>query len=179
MAFRNDPHQYGLGSKLLHWLIAVLMIAMLALGAWMVNLSYYDPWYHDALKLHKSLGISLGSVVLIELIWLLISTNPAPQTSLTSFKVFASRRVHHLLLFAMVVLPVTGYLISSSEAAAIEVFHLFSLPALWQISDDLLDLSIALHYYLAYLILALVVLHATAALKHQYIDHKGTLKRML
>ncbi len=179
VAFRNDTDQYGLGSKLLHWLIAILMISLLALGVWMVDLSYYDPWYHDALSLHKSLGISLGMVVLLKLAWRLVSPNPIPQSSLSTFEVLASRWVHHLLLFAMMVLPATGYLISSSEGAAIEVFTLFEVPALWSVSDGLRDLSITLHYYLAYLTLGFVVLHATAAIKHQFIDHKGTLKRML
>lgn len=178
MAIRNDADQYGLASKLLHWIIVALMVTLLALGAWMVNLSYYDPWYHDALKQHKSLGISLGVVVLIKLAWRVVSPMPKPQLSLNAFEVFASRQVHHLLLFAMLVLPATGYLISSSEGAAIEVFGTFSAPALWQINDSARDLSIWLHYYLAYLTLGLVILHAAAALKHQFIDRKGTLKRM-
>ena len=179
MAFRNNTGQYGLGSKLLHWLIAALMILLLALGVWMVDLSYYDPWYHDALNLHKSLGISLGIMALVKLVWRFVSPNPAPQSSLSAFEVFASRWVHHLLLFAMLVLPFTGYLISSSEGAAIEVFTFFEVPALWGVSDGLRDLSIALHYYFAYLTLGFIVLHAAAAIKHQFIDHKGTLKRML
>ena len=179
MAFGNDTNQYGLLSKLLHWLIAALMITLLALGVWMVDLSYYDPWYHKALSLHKSLGISLGMVVFLKLGWRLVSPNPAPQTSLNAFEIFASRQVHYLLVFAMGILPFTGYLISSSQGAAIEVFNAFSVPALWQVSDGARDLSIRLHYYLAYLTLALVILHVAAALKHQFIDHKGTLKRML
>lgn len=103
MPFVNRADQYGLGSKLLHWLIAALMVSLLALGVWMMGLSYYDPWYHDALKLHKSLGISLSLVVLIKLIWRFTSPNPAPQASLNAFEIFASRVVHSLLLFVMVV----------------------------------------------------------------------------
>lgn len=178
MRLANGKDQYGLVSKLLHWLIAALMITLLMLGVWMVDLSYYDPWYNDALSLHKALGISLGFAVLLKIGWLMLSPNPAPQASLSALERFASHWVHRLLLLAMVVLPITGYLISSSAGAAIEVFNLLSVPALWQVSDNLRELSISLHYYLAYLTLGFVVLHAVAAIKHQLIDHKGTLKRM-
>lgn len=61
----------------------------------------------------------------------------------------------------------------------IELFNAFSVPALWAVSSDLRDWSIALHYYLAYLTLGFALLHTAAALKHQFIDHKGTLKRIL
>jgi cytochrome b561 len=78
----------------------------------------------------------------------------------------------------MMIIPLTGYLISTSEGAAIEVFDWFSFPVLLQINERARDIAIDIHYYFAYTTLALVILHAAAALKHQFIDHKGTLKRM-
>jgi len=178
MVFHNTTSQYGLTSKILHWLVAVLMISLLGLGVWMVDLGYYDLWYHDALSLHKGLGISLGVLVLLKLVWQFISPPPPPQASLNHFERFASIWVHRLLIAATLLLPATGYLVSSSEGAAIDVFSLFRVPALWEINDTLRDQAITVHYYIAYLILGAVLLHAGAALKHQFLDHKGTLKRM-
>jgi len=179
MPYLDTSAQYGLITKGLHWLIAILIIALLGIGWWMVDLSYFDPWYHDALTWHKSLGLIVGLVVTFKLTWGLIDTPPKPQSTLSSFEKTASGLAHNTLRLAMLVIPVTGYLVSTSEGAAIEVFNWFSFPAAMQINEGARDIAIDVHYYFAYTTLALVILHATAALKHQFIDRKGTLKRML
>ena len=179
MPYLNTPDQYGLVAKLLHWLIAALIIALLGIGWWMVDLSYYDPWYHDALSWHKSLGIILGLVVIFKLLWSLYDKPPAPQVSLNSFERGASGIAHSILRWGMLVIPITGFLVSASEGAAVDVFDWFSTPAFIQVNDGVRDIAINIHYYFAYGLLGLVVLHAAAAIKHQFIDKKGTLKRML
>lgn len=59
MSFTNTPERYGVISAAFHWLSAIIVYGMFALGLWMVTLSYYDGWYHKAPKLHKSIGILL------------------------------------------------------------------------------------------------------------------------
>jgi len=175
----NNSDRYGLIAKLLHWLITALIITLMGIGWWMAGLSYYDPWYHDALNWHKSLGILVSLVVIFKLFWSVIDKAPSPQASLSGFERVTSGIVHSILRLAMLIIPVTGYLVSTSEGAAIDVFDWFSFPVLLQINERARDIAIGIHYYFAYAALALVVLHATAAFKHQFIDHKGTLKRML
>ena len=86
----------------------------------------------------------------------------------------------HWLLNALIVLvPATGYVISTSEGAGIDMFGLFELPAILGKTEALRDLAIDLHYYLAYGGIALAALHAGAALKHHFIDRGSTLRRML
>ncbi len=179
MPYKNIPDQYSLIAKLLHWLIALLIIALSGIGWWMVGLSYYDPWYHDSLNWHKSLGIIVLLMVGFKVIWSFVDKAPEPQATLNAFERIASSLVHSILRLAMMIIPITGYLVSTSEDAAIEVFDWFSFPVLLQINERARDIAIDIHYYFAYATLALVVLHAAAALKHQFIDHKGTLKRML
>ncbi len=67
MQLRNTPSRYGVISVALHWLVAIAVYGMFALGLWMVTLSYYDGWYHGAPELHKSIGVllMLGLVVRI------------------------------------------------------------------------------------------------------------------
>jgi cytochrome b561 len=178
MPYNDASDQYGLIAKGLHWLIALLIIALVGIGWWMVGLSYYDPWYHDALNWHKSLGIIVLLIVTFKIIWSFIEKAPEPQASLSTFERIASSLMHSMLRLAMMIIPVTGYLVSTSEGAAIEVFNWFSFPVLLQINERARDIAIDIHYYFAYATLTLVVLHAVAALKHQFIDHKGTLKRM-
>ena len=179
MQLKNTAEDYGLISKSLHWLIAMLIIVLLGLGWWMVDLTYYDKWNTDALNWHRSLGICVGLLVLLKLVWISITKHPQTQSSLTAFEVLASHIVHKFLLLAMVVIPVSGYFISTSEGANVEVFNWFSFPALVEISENTRDLAISVHYYIAYATLAVVVLHVSAALKHHFINKDDTLKRML
>ena len=90
-----------------------------------------------------------------------------------------AKAMHWLLNAGIVLLPVTGYLISTSEGAGIDIFGLFDVPALFEISEGTRDLAVEIHFYLAYGILALVAVHAGAALKHHLVDRGSTLRRML
>ena len=81
MPYENAADQYGLIAKVLHWLIALLIIALLGIGWWMVGLSYYDPWYHDSLNWHKSLGIIVLLIVGFKVIWSFVEKSPEPQAA--------------------------------------------------------------------------------------------------
>ncbi len=59
MQLRNTSRRYGIISIGLHWIFAVAVYGMFGLGLWMVTLSYYDGWYHQAPELHKSIGVLL------------------------------------------------------------------------------------------------------------------------
>lgn len=177
--FRNTTVKYGLVSKLLHWIIAWLIIGLIGLGWWMVGLNYYDKWYYQGLELHRVIGIIAFFMATLFLLWKIISPSPALQTSLGVYEKRTAHTVHLILLVGMFVMPVTGYVISISSGSGFTFFNLFYVPALIPISESIRDLAITLHYYFAYGAAAIVVLHAAAALKHQFIDKKGTLKRML
>lgn len=75
MQFNNTPQRYGVVSAALHWLIAIAVYGMFALGLWMVTLSYYDGWYHQAPELHKSIGVVLMMGLVIRVVWRLISSS--------------------------------------------------------------------------------------------------------
>lgn len=69
MQFRNSSARYGAISVALHWLMAIAVYGMFALGLWMVTLSYYDGWYHQAPELHKSIGILLMLGLVVRIVW--------------------------------------------------------------------------------------------------------------
>jgi cytochrome b561 len=120
----------------------------------------------------------LGLVCLL-LLWKLISPSPGLQNELKSWERLGAYLAHGLLLLAMFAIPVTGYVISTSAGKGISMFELFEIPALAPSSDALRDLAVTAHYTIAYGLIAIIVLHAGAAIKHQIIDKHGTLKRML
>ncbi|VDZ79533.1 Cytochrome B561 [Salmonella bongori] len=81
MQFKNTPQRYGVVSAALHWLTAIVVYSMFALGLWMVTLSYYDSWYHQAPEWHKSIGVLLMMALIIRIIWRFYSLPPRALTS--------------------------------------------------------------------------------------------------
>lgn len=179
MRFLNDEQRYGLVSKLLHWSMALTMIGLIWLGWYMVDLSYYDRWYNKSLAIHRSAGIVVFVIGVLLLIWKMISKSPEQLASLPNWQKIAARIVHGLLLFGVILLPITGYVISTSAGKPIDMFGYFEIPPFIVVSQGLRDLAIACHFYLAYGVGVIVLGHAGAALKHQFIDRDGTLAKMI
>jgi len=179
VALRNTPEQFGALSKLLHWLIAVLIIGLIALGWYMVDLTYYDRWYNTSLELHKALGMLALVLAVTKITWTLGDTTPEPAPTIRPWELRSAHAMHRTLYVMMLLLPLTGYVISTSAGDPISFFGLFGIPALIPQSDGLRDLAVEVHYYAAYATAALIALHVLAAFKHEFIDRDGTLRKML
>ena len=179
MQFKNSSQRYGVVSATLHWLVAIAVYGMFALGLWMVTLSYYDGWYHQAPELHKSIGILLMMGLVIRVIWRLFSPPPAALASYSRLTHIAAAMGHlalYLLLFSIVI---SGYLISTADGKAISVFGWFDIPATVANAGAQADLAGSLHLWLAWTVVILSLLHGLMALKHHFIDNDDTLNRML
>ncbi|UYK99055.1 cytochrome b [Pantoea stewartii] len=179
MSLTNSSTRYGLLTIFLHWSMAVVIYAMFALGLWMVGLSYYDSWYHNAPDIHKSIGVLLMLALVIRLVWRVLSPLPEPLRSYSPAVRFAAVFVHWLLYSLLIALLLSGYLISTADGKPVSVFGWFSLPALFSGAGEQADLAGNIHLWLAWSIVVLSVLHGLAALKHHFIDRDITLKRML
>ncbi|MEM7466659.1 MAG: cytochrome b [Pseudomonadota bacterium] len=179
MKLHNTAETYGVVTKLLHWVMAGLMIGLIWLGWYMVDLTYYDRWYNKSLEFHKSFGLVVFAVGLILIIWKQLSPAPELPQKLPKWQKIAAKAVHFLLLLFVLLLPVTGFLISTSAGKSVSFFTWFDLPPVIEVDEGLRDIAISTHFYLAYGVLMLVLLHAGAAIKHQFIDRDGTLARMI
>ncbi len=175
---RSTDTRYSVITRILHWVVALLIIGLIGLGWWMVDLSYYDRWYNRSLELHKSLGMVALAVAAVKIAWAIYDGRPGFADGIKAWERTAATATHHLFYLLMLLIPVTGYVISTSAGDGISVFGLFEIPALLPISERLRDLAIELHFWLAYGTAVLVVGHALAAFKHQFIDRDGTLRRM-
>ncbi|MBI2993056.1 MAG: cytochrome b [Gammaproteobacteria bacterium] len=179
MLFRNSPDRFGLVTKLFHWLIAALIIFLIWLGWYMVDLTYFDRWYNESLEWHKSLGMLVFGLAVLKIGWQAYSPTPQNPAPLKPWERTAAAVMHFTLLAVMALLPVTGYLISTSAGKGVAVFGLFEIPPLVKGDETLRDLAIEVHFYLAYGTALLLIGHAGAALKHEFLNRDGTLKRML
>ena len=176
--YKNTSENYGLVAILFHWLSAIVIFGLFGLGYWMVDLNYYSEWYRTAPHIHKSLGLLLLLATLIRLAWKL--ANPVPKAiGNNKYEKLAAHAAHLVLYMLLFVILISGYLISTADGRAIEVFTWFSVPSVGELFDDQEDLAGVIHEYSAYVIIALALLHALAALKHHFISRDNTLIRML
>ncbi|MCO4322570.1 cytochrome b [Aliidiomarina quisquiliarum] len=178
MRIKNSPSAYGLVSIILHWLIAIVVLGMFALGYWMVDLGYYNPWYHKAPALHKSIGVVLFALLAFRVIWRFTNQPVQPVASHSPW-VRTGAKIAHLLMYVMLFTIVfSGYLISTADGAGVLVFGLFEVPATLQGLPDQADLAGFIHKYVAWALMVTVFIHAVAALKHHWFEGDETLVRM-
>jgi len=174
---RNTTTSYGWISIGLHWLMAVAIFAMFALGFWMTTLTYYDRWYHDAPDIHKAIGVLLLLLLVLRLLWRLYNTRPdlmgAGWEQMVALSV---HRLHYVLMFTVLI---SGYLIPTAAGVGIDVFGLFTMPATLTFDQQQADWIGRIHQAAAWAMMGLAGLHAGAALKHHVIDKDTTLLRML
>lgn len=176
--WKNTETNYGIIAISLHWLVALVVFEQLALGLWMVELTYYDPWYRTAPSLHKSIGVLLFIVLVVRLGWRYHNPHPSAVPGVGEFAQRLAVSAHRLLYALLFLVMLSGYFISTADGRAIEVFKLFSVPALWSGIPNQEDIAGEVHFVLAMLLVTLVAIHIIAALKHHYIDRDATLKRM-
>lgn len=177
--WRNSAEGYGRVSRLLHWSIALGIFGLVGLGWYMVGLTYFDPLYHTALSWHKAVGMAVLLLGALFLAWKLISPSPPHPASLGRLQQQAAGTVHVVLVLMILTIPLTGYLISTSDGKPIELAWGLAVPALFTVETWLRDLAIEVHFWCAYGTAILAMGHAGAALKHQFIDRDGILSRML
>jgi len=165
--------------RLIHWLMAVTIVGLFGLGFWMVELTYYSEWYRTAPHVHQSIGFLLLFAWVIRIIVLTVQGKPKALNSHSQLEIHAAHFVHFALYLLLVMLFISGYLISTADGRGIAVFHWFEIPGIGELFPGQADIAGLIHEYSAYTLIALVVLHALGALKHHFIDKDGTLNRML
>lgn len=178
MALKNRTQAYGWVSIALHWIMAVLVIGLYFLGEYIVDLSYYDVEYKTMPALHKSFGALMFLLLLMRIVWTLSHTRPRPATGASRAEVVMAKLAHFMIYILMIIIPLSGYLISTADGRPIEVFSLISIPAIETGLERQEELAGQVHAISASILMLLVVVHALAALKHHFINRDETLIRM-
>jgi cytochrome b561 len=169
--------RYGNAAIVLHWLTAALIVANLLLGISMVPLPITPKklhWY----AWHKWIGITVFLLACLRLAWRRFSPPPLPVAMPEWQRRGAA--LSHLLLYALLlVIPVSGWLYSSSTGVQVVYLGLIPLPDLVPNDKALAHVLRQTHVALNFTLFALVCVHSGAALKHHFIDRDPALTRML
>ncbi len=179
MQVRNSADRFGVVTIGVHWLVAATVFGLFGLGYWMVDLTYYDEWYRKGPDIHRSIGILLMMVMVLQLGWRFLNPVPRPLPNHSRFEVLAARGAHLLLYVLVFVAMISGYLISTADGSSISVFDWFDVPSVTGRTEDLVDTAGLVHYWSTWALVVLAGLHGLAAIKHHLIDRDNTLRRML
>ena len=163
---------------LLHWLTAVLVVALFALAESWDFLRHGSPLRKELHSIHISLGIVLALVVTLRLGWRATRGRRLLSVS-AGLMAFAGKAIHHALYLLLAAQIVLGFLLRWAQAEAFMFFGLFPIQFA-TVKDRALSHALGdLHNIAAWIIIVLAGLHAAAALMHHYILKDGVLKRML
>lgn len=180
MALKNTPDHFGLVSRANHWVTAFAFILAILIGIYAENFMEKGEARSDLFQLHFSLGVAIFALMMLRIIWLKISPNPLPLGD-NRKEIIIAHIVKGFLYLAMLMLPITGYVMVSLKGIDIQVFGQFVLPNMFEVDKESPLRSIAkfMHVNGAYFIMAILALHIAGALKHHFILKDHTLLRML
>jgi cytochrome b561 len=162
--------------RLLHWLMAVCILAMLFIGVGMV--STVMPKYLALVSIHKPLGIAILVLALVRLAVRWRCGTPSLPVDLPEPMKLAAQLSHYALYILMIGMPLLGWGMLSAAAYPIVLFGGAHLPAILPQSDGLHTLLWDAHFYLAFVFFALVLLHVAAALFHALVRRDGVFDAM-
>ena len=186
MGTGNTATSWGWPARLLHWVMAALILFQLGLGFRMVRLvsDVYEKF--GLYQTHKSWGFVIFTLALVRILWR--ATHKPPELpGHTSPLEAALARGAHLALYLLIVLqPITGWLLASASPLQDTyglknmVFAWFELPDPFQPGSKALNDRLAsVHAWTAFAMAVILAGHVTAALRHQFIRRDGLLRRMI
>jgi cytochrome b561 len=166
--------RYNAGARAFHAAIAVLVVTNLALGLG-----------HDALEdtfnvmpLHKSIGITVLGLSVLRLLWRLTWTTPPYDPPLGRFDAALTKAVHWTFYALILIMPLTGWIMTSAGERPLAWFGVPFPKLAVEKGSALYEIGHEGHEILGWAMLALVVLHVAAALRHHYVLKDTVLRRM-
>ena len=160
----------------LHWSMAALVLGTFLLGLWMADLPN-SPLKLRSYNWHKWAGASFLALALLRLAWRWRHP-PPPAMPMPHWQARLAGGVHHAMYALFFAVPLIGWAYSSSLGYPLVWFGVLPLPDFVPVDRDLAKLIKPWHESAAWGLAGLVLLHVAGAVKHQWIDHDGLLRRM-
>ncbi|MEK6316663.1 MAG: cytochrome b [Burkholderia gladioli] len=163
-------------ARLLHWLMAAMILAMLFIGVGMV--SSVSARHAALIAIHKPLGIAILVLVIVRLVVRFSKRPPALPEDLPGWQRAAAHLSHWVLYALMIAMPLIGWAMLSAGGYPVMLGGGVQLPALMGADPIAFAWLRNAHELLAFVLFATVVLHLAAALFHGLIRRDGVFGSM-
>lgn len=175
MSLRNTETSYGSVAKFFHWLIAILVIGMLVFGYFLDD--FPKNWQGFTYNLHKLIGLTVLSLMVLRLIWALMNVKPALPAGTPAWQRSVEKAAHGLIYGLVILMPLSGWIgaVAGGRPPHLGGFK-FDLPI--PENDALFSAAYVMHGNVALLLIALLSLHVLAAFYHHFILKDNILVRM-
>ncbi|WP_432464669.1 cytochrome b [Agarivorans sp. QJM3NY_33] len=175
MKIKNSTSHFGMISKLFHWLMAALFIAQIGIALYMDEMQRGpDKW--EMIGLHKAIGVLLLLCVLARIVWHRISAAPVPLGM--GLMLSLAKLGHHALYLLMLIMPISGVIMSVSGGHNINFFDFFTISGWAEKSPTINSISGTIHEVAATVLYLVLAAHILAALYHHFVVKDETLKRI-
>jgi cytochrome b561 len=173
----HPTDRYTRTAMVLHWLLALSIVASFSLGLYMADLPL-SPQRVQLFNWHKWAGVTFLALSALRLLWRM-KHRPPPDAPMPAWQQRASHWAHRALYVFFFAVPLSGWAYSSAAGFPIVWFGVLPLPDFVPVDKALAESIKPLHELLAWALVGVAALHIAAALKHQFVDHDGLIARML
>jgi cytochrome b561 len=177
LPLKNTATEFGTVAKLLHWLVAIGLFALIYLGLQQSGLER-GPERSEIRFVHSSIALAVFALMTIRLAWRLADGVPAHPGDMPAWQNIAATIVHWGLYASVFVQLVSGAMTVATDGKPLPFFGLFSVPLPVAESDEGHHFWEEIHEAAWVVVAALVALHILAALYHHFIAKTDVLRRM-
>lgn len=168
--------RYSLVARTLHWVMAILILFNLWLGLFHESL----PGAWKVMPVHKSVGLTVLALTIARLLWRVAHRPPPMPAAMPGWEKAAANVTHGLFYAFMLLVPLSGWIMSSPGDRPLNWFFLFDVPKFAVAKGDaIVGIAHEGHEIMGYAWAALIVLHIAAALRHHFVLKDGVMRRML
>ncbi len=191
MSVKNTETAWGWPARVIHWVMALMILGLLGVGNYMTSLDIFNPDRFTLTQQHKSIGFVVFVLAIIRVGWRLSNrTSPTLPEAMPGWQKAASHASHYALYALIFIMPLSGWLMSSASplndpgAYPVQirnmVFGLFEMPDPFATgSERLEEIFHTIHAVSARLMILILLVHTAAALKHHFVDKDTILRRMI
>lgn len=174
MHFNNTLTEYGLISKVLHWLSAILLFIQIPLGFYLVDLDFGEERLTFE-NIHIIIGLTIFYLVIFRLVKNIINPTPKLNNSIFKGQKFLAK-INHLLLYVTILsITISGILkkLYNGESLII-IFKKIKIEDNFELSEIFYDV----HVFSNYVMIALIALHVVAVIIHKFFFDDNLLKKI-
>ncbi len=175
MHVTNTLTEYGIISKALHWLSAIILFIQIPLGFYLVDLDFGEQRITIE-DIHVTLGLTVFYIIIIRLINKILNPTPKLDPSIFKGQRFLAKMNHVLLYIAILSITISGILkkLFNGETLTI-IFREIQINENFDLADQFYEI----HIFSNYILIGLIVIHITAVIIHKIFFGDNLLKRIL